>query len=76
MQADQMNIPEDMRKMNVPRNPHCRKELFKSQDAIEEEIEMQNEDWYPQDSKFNIYQQKNFKNSSKYIVKSDSNLKI
>jgi hypothetical protein len=28
---DQMNIPEDIRPFGTPRNPHSRKELWKSQ---------------------------------------------
>lgn len=31
---DQMNIPEDIRPFNTPRNPFARKELWKSQEQI------------------------------------------
>ena len=42
---DQMNIPEDIRPYNTPRNPHARKELWKSQEQIKLEKEMENPDW-------------------------------
>ena len=32
---DQMNLPEDIRPFNTPRNPHARAELWKSQSQIQ-----------------------------------------
>ena len=57
MLEDQMNIPEDIRPYNTPRNPHARKELWKSQDQLHEELQMRNPEWYPKDTQFNIYNQ-------------------
>lgn len=43
--TDQMNIPEDIRPFDTPRNPHARKELWKSQDQLSLEKEMEKSDW-------------------------------
>ena len=37
---DQMNLPEDIRPFNTPRNPHARAELWKSQSQIKLESSM------------------------------------
>lgn len=50
-----MTIAEDERPYPTPRNPYCRKELWKSQDSLQEHEEMKEESWYPKDTKFNIY---------------------
>ena len=55
-----MSLPEDMRPYPTPRNPHCRKQLWRSQDVLQQDELMRDEDWYPSDTKFNIYQQKGF----------------
>jgi len=56
-QEDQFNIPEDERPYPTPRNPHCRKELWKSQDSLQEQEILRDETWYPKDTKYNIYNQ-------------------
>ena len=40
-----MNIPEDIRPFNTKRNPHCRKELWKSQEQLQLEKEMLDPEW-------------------------------
>lgn len=42
---DQMNIPEDIRPFNTPRNPHARSELWKSQEQLQIEKEMHQPEW-------------------------------
>jgi len=59
MMEDQMNIPESIRPYPTPRNPYARKELWKSQDELQEMINMKEESWYPQ-TQYNIYNQKSF----------------
>lgn len=54
---DQMSLPEDIRPFPSPRNPHCRKELWRSQEDLQQEIEMLDENWFPKDTKYNIYRQ-------------------
>ena len=43
--TDQMNIPEDIRPFNTPKNPHANKQLWKSQQKMQIEKEMENPDW-------------------------------
>lgn len=42
---DQMNIPEDIRPFNTPRNPFARSELYKSQEQIALEKRMLDPNW-------------------------------
>lgn len=44
---DQFPLPEDMRPYPSPRNPNCRKELWRSQDDIQEQMDMEAENWFP-----------------------------
>jgi len=50
-----MTLPEDIRPFDTGRNPHCRTELWKNQDDIQEELAMLDEKWYPKGTKQNIY---------------------
>jgi hypothetical protein len=59
MMEDQMELPEDQRAYPTPKNPHARRELWKSQDDLQELINMQKESWYPE-SRLNVYKQKDF----------------
>jgi len=59
MQEDQMSIPESIRPYPVMRNPYARTELWKSQDDLQELINMSDEKWYPK-TKYNIYNQPEF----------------
>lgn len=43
--TDQMNIPEDIRPFNTPKNPHANKQLWKGQEKMQIEKEMENPDW-------------------------------
>lgn len=56
-----MTIPEDIREYPSPKNPYSSKELWKPQEKLEEEAEMYDENWYPNDTKYNIYNQESFK---------------
>eukprot|EP01017_Pseudomicrothorax_dubius_P028069 TRINITY_DN3310_c0_g1_i2.p1 TRINITY_DN3310_c0_g1~~TRINITY_DN3310_c0_g1_i2.p1 ORF type:complete len:320 (+),score=89.75 TRINITY_DN3310_c0_g1_i2:149-1108(+) len=71
MLEDQMNLPEDIRAYPTPRNPHARKELWKSQDDLQEMINMTEESWYPQNTKFNVYRQQNFIKPKEVIQNND-----
>jgi hypothetical protein len=42
---DQMNIPEDIRPFDTGKNPNSRAELWKSQEKLQEELEMRNPEW-------------------------------
>jgi len=50
-----MSLPEDMRSFPTERNPYARAELWKSQEDLQKEQEMLNEDWYPRNTKYNLY---------------------
>ncbi len=54
-----MTVPESIRQYPTPRNPFCRKELWKNQDDLQEMINMTEENWYPH-TRFNIYNQPTF----------------
>ena len=68
---DQMSLPEDMRPYPTPRNPHARSELWRSQDKLAEDVEMQDPNWYPKDTTLNIYNQKDFKGQKQIIQNND-----
>ena len=51
----QMNLPEDIRSFPTERNPYARKELWKSQEDLEKQNQMLDENWHPKDSKYNPY---------------------
>lgn len=74
-QEDQMNLPEDERPYPTPRNPHCRKELWRSQDALQEEELMTSESWYPKDTQFNIYNQPEYQ-KPKSTTKTNDDIRI
>jgi len=74
MQEDQMNLPENKRAYPVAKNPYARKELWKSQDDLQELINMTKEDWYPE-SKLNIYRQPTFE-KQKNIVQYNDNINV
>jgi len=54
-----MSLPESIRPYPVMRNPYARTELWKSQDDLQELINMSDEKWYPK-TKYNIYNQADF----------------
>lgn len=51
-----MSLPEDMRPFPTERNPYARRELWKSQEDLAEEQDMMREDWYPRNTKYNLYE--------------------
>ena len=71
MQEDQMNIPEDIRPFDTGRNAHCRKELWKSQDQLEEEVQMRKPEWYPKNTIYNIYNQPSHENVREIVQNND-----
>jgi len=60
MVDDQMYIPEDVRHFPTEKNPYCTKGGFKPQQDLMEEDEMRDPNWFPKDTRYNIYNQKNF----------------
>jgi len=54
-----MNVPESLRPYPVMRNPYARTELWKSQEDLQDLINLSNENWYPK-SRNNIYQQMDY----------------
>jgi hypothetical protein len=56
-----MTLPEDIRPFDTGRNPHARKELWRSQDDLQEDRDMMEENWFPENTSLNIYQQPSFK---------------
>ncbi len=54
-----MNIPESIRPYPVMRNPYARTELWKSQEDLQDLINLSDENWYPK-TKSNIYQQPSY----------------
>lgn len=45
----------------VDKNPFSSRELWKSQEKLQEEINMLDENWFPENTKFNIYNQPSYK---------------
>lgn len=61
MIEDQQTLPEDMREASVPRHPNAKAELWKSQESLQELEDMQDPEWYPQGTSYNIYNQSGWK---------------
>ena len=64
MIEDQMNLPEESRPFPSPRHPNARKELWQSQERLQELEEMRDPNWVPLGTKYNIYNREGFKNES------------
>jgi hypothetical protein len=75
MIEDQFNIPETDRQYPSPRNPYARRELWKSQDQLQEEINMSEESWYPTGTRFNIYRQPDYKKPQEVIPNNGQNIR-
>ena len=69
-----MSIPESIRPYPVMRNPFARTELWKSQDDLQDLINMSDERWYPK-TKFNIYNQPDFV-KEKDLLQYNENLNV
>ena len=61
MTEDQIYIPEDERIYPSEPNPHCSKDMWRPQEDLMEEDEMRDPEWYPKDTHYNVYNQKNFR---------------
>lgn len=68
---DQMTIPEGIRRFPTEKNPHCNKDLWKSQDALDEIEDMKRPDWTPRNIPFNVYGDPNFKAQFDSIQEND-----
>lgn len=60
MIEDQQTLPEDLREQRVPRHPNARKELWQSQEKLQQLEDMADPEWVPQGTTYNIYNQANF----------------
>ena len=57
---DQYSIPEDIRVKESPKHPNARASLFRSQDKLQELEAMKDPEWFPQGTRYNIYNQDNW----------------
>lgn len=55
---DQINIPENKRPFPSAKNPHASATLYQSQEQLKKLKEMEDPEWYPKNTKYNIYNQK------------------
>jgi len=63
MTDDQMYIPESERIFPSEKNPHCSSEKWRPQADLAEEDAMRDPKWYPKNTRFNIYNKEDHKNS-------------
>jgi len=61
MIEDQMNIPEDVRRFPTAKHPQARREIYKSQEKMQELEYMKDPEWIPEGSKYNIYNNPDWK---------------
>ena len=61
-----MFIPEDERHFPSEKNPYCTTEMWRPQQDLMEEDEMRDPNWFPKDTYYNIYNQKDFKREDTY----------
>ncbi len=59
MMEDQISLPEDVRKVSE-KHPNCSKELWYSQEDLDRIEEMNDPDWAPSGTKYNIYNKDQF----------------
>lgn len=60
MTEDQIYIPEDARPYPSVKNPHCNSAHWRPQEDLLEEDEMRDPNWYPKNTHYNIYNQRDF----------------
>lgn len=65
---DQQGIPEEQRPCPLPKNPACSKDYFRPQQDLKEEVEMENPDWYPRDTAYNIYNKNDFRQNKNDFI--------
>lgn len=61
MIEDQQTLPEDMRDATSPKHPNAKAELWKSQRKLQELEDMEDPEWYPQGTAYNVYNQADWK---------------
>jgi hypothetical protein len=54
---DQQTLPENLRRFPTVRNPHARTKLWHPQDKLQRLEQLVEEDWAPEDTKYDIYNQ-------------------
>jgi len=69
-----LSLPENARAYPTTKNPYSNKELWKSQDDLQELINMTKENWYPE-SNFNIYRQDSFV-KRKNVIQNNDNISV
>lgn len=67
MTDDQMYIPENERQYPSPKNPYCSTEMWRPQEDLAEEDAMRDPSWYPKDTHYNIYNQKDHSRPSQLL---------
>ena len=70
-QEDQITIPEGVRRFPTEKNPHCNRDLWKSQEDLDNIENMKNPNWTPENIPYNVYGAPNFKIQSQKQI--DSN---
>lgn len=70
MQKDQFTLPEDLRKPSN-KHPNCSKTLFYRQEDLDFYEELKDPEWVPDNLKYNIYQDKNFKGNRDIVEQND-----
>lgn len=73
MVEDQMFIPEAKRVFPSEKNPHCTTEKWRPQQDLREEDEMRDPNWYPKETRYNIYNRKDFQQSSVFMPQKENN---
>ena len=68
MIEDQQTLPEDGREFPSPRHPNARAELWMSQEKMQELEDMQDPEWYPTGTKYNLYNQPDWKKQANEIA--------
>ena len=71
MIEDQQTMPEDLREASVPRHPNAKKELWRSQEKLQELEDLADPEWYPQGTAYNVYNQPDFKRTAPYKQEND-----
>jgi hypothetical protein len=73
MVSDQQFIPESERPCPVPKNPNCSSDIWQPQADLEEEHNMEDNDWVPR-TRYNIYNSDKFVTSEKSTLDQNSKL--
>lgn len=57
MIEDQQTLPEDLREFPSARHPNASSSLYQSQEKLQLLEDMKDPEWYPQGTKYDVYQQ-------------------